>query len=86
MYRLILESLLGLKLEAGRLRFALCMPDDWDGYKVHYRYGKTVYHIAVTRTHAVGAEMSTMVDGVEQSDRAVALIDDHCEHSVEIRI
>ena len=86
MYRLILESLLGLRLEAGKLRFVPCMPDDWNGYNVHYRYGKTVYHIAVTRTHAVGAEMSTMVDGVEQSDRAVALIDDQCEHSVEIRI
>ena len=86
MYRLILESLLGLKLEAGRLRFALCMPDDWDGYTVHYRYGEAVYHIAVTRTHAAGAEMSTLVDGVEQPDRTVTLIDDRREHSVEIRI
>ena len=86
MYRLILESLLGLKREAGKLRFVLCMPDHWDGYKVHYRYGETVYHIAVTRTHAVDAGMSTRVDGVEQSDKAVTLVDDHREHSVEIRI
>ncbi|MBP2672184.1 MAG: glycosyltransferase, partial [candidate division NC10 bacterium] len=29
MYRLIVESLLGLTLDAGRLRFAPCLPADW---------------------------------------------------------
>ncbi|HWI13284.1 MAG TPA: cyclic beta 1-2 glucan synthetase, partial [Burkholderiales bacterium] len=86
MYRLILESLLGVKLEAGKLSLAPCMPGDWEGYKVHYRRGKAVYHIAVTRAQGGKGTLSVTVDGVEQSDLAVTLTDDHREHAVDIRI
>ncbi len=50
MYRLIVESLLGLRLEVDKLRFAPCLPADWKGFKMHYRYRETVYHIAVLQT------------------------------------
>jgi cellobiose phosphorylase len=86
MYRLILESLLGVKLEAGKLRVAPCIPGDWQQYKVHYRFGEAVYHIAVSQTHGGNSGLSVTVDGVEQSDLAVTLIDDHREHEVDIRV
>ena len=38
-YRLIVESLLGLKLEVNRLRITPCFPPDWKSFQVHYRYG-----------------------------------------------
>ncbi len=38
MYRLIVESLLGLKLEADKLHIAPCMPPAWNEYKLTYRY------------------------------------------------
>jgi len=47
MYRLIVESLLGLKLEVDRLHVAPCLPADWWGFTVHYRYRETLYHINV---------------------------------------
>ena len=50
MYRLIVESLLGLRLEVDKLHFAPCLPADWKAFKVHYRYRGTVYHIAVLQT------------------------------------
>ena len=53
MYRLIVESLLGLRLEVDKLRFAPCLPPEWKVFKLHYRYRETVYHIAVTQTVAV---------------------------------
>jgi hypothetical protein len=53
---------------------------------VHYRYRETVYHIAVLQTAAGVDEMSVTVDGVEQPDKAIPLIDDRQEHSVEVRI
>ncbi|HLE19382.1 MAG TPA: glycosyl hydrolase family 65 protein [Syntrophales bacterium] len=46
MYRLIVESLLGLTLTVDRLNFAPHLPVDWEGFTVHYRYRETVYHIA----------------------------------------
>jgi cellobiose phosphorylase len=86
MYRLIVESLLGLRLEANRLLFDPCLPADWKGFKVHYRYRESVYHIEVLQTHDVNGEMRVIVDGVEQQDKDISLIDDHQEHLVEVTI
>ena len=85
MYRLILESLLGLRLEAGTLRLATCLPGGWGSFTVHYRHRETVYHIVVTRPGDDGAAGVT-VDGVEQADGAVSLVDDHKEHTVEVKL
>ncbi|HEV8262551.1 MAG TPA: glycosyl hydrolase family 65 protein, partial [Burkholderiales bacterium] len=86
MYRLIVESLLGLRREGEKLRFAPCLPEDWETFMVHYRYRETVYHIAVLRMRAGDGEASVTVDGVEQHGRAISLVDDHREHSVEVRL
>jgi len=85
MYRLIVESLLGLKLEVDKLRFTPCLPSDWQAFKVHYRYRETVYHITVLQKSG-GSMAGVTVDGVEQHDNAIPLLDDRQEHSVEIRI
>jgi cellobiose phosphorylase len=86
MYRCILESLLGLKLEVDRLRVAPCLPANWKTFTVHYRYRETVYHIVVLRTPAGNGGTGVTVDGVEQHDKAIPLVDDRREHSVEVRI
>ena len=85
MYRLITESLLGMRLETDKLRFAPCLPDEWESFKMHYRYRETVYHIAVLQTNN-DSTVRVIVDGVEQPDKAVPLLDDHREHMVEMRI
>jgi cellobiose phosphorylase len=86
MYRLIVESLLGLRLEVDKLRFAPCLPAHWEGFKVHYRYRETVYHIVVLQTPAASGGMKLTVDGVERNDAAIPLVDDRQEHAVEVRI
>jgi hypothetical protein len=67
-----------------------CLPAHWDGLKIHYRYRETVYHIAVSQTRAGDDEksgvMSVTVDGVEQDDRAIPLVDDHLERSVGVTV
>ena len=86
MYRLIVESLLGLKLEVDRLRFAPCLPADWKGFKVHYRYRETVYHIAILQMLGEKGGTHVTMDGVERQDDAIPLVDDRQEHAVEVRI
>jgi len=86
MYRLIVESLLGLRLEVDKLHFAPCLPEDWEMFKVHYRYRETLYHIAVRQTRGGKSETGVTVDGVEQPDKAIPLVDDCKEHLVEVRI
>jgi len=85
MYRLIVESLLGLRLEADRLHVVPCLPADWEAFKVHYRYRETVYHINVLQTPVGNGEMRVSVDGIEQPDKTIPLVDDHNEHWVEVR-
>ncbi|HVN97113.1 MAG TPA: glucoamylase family protein [Syntrophorhabdaceae bacterium] len=85
MYRLIVESLLGLRLEVDKLHVEPCLPADWEGFTVDYRYRQTVYHIKVTRRPAGGDSASIIVDGVAQEDGTISLIDDHVDHSVEVR-
>jgi cellobiose phosphorylase len=86
MARLILESLLGLGLEVDKLRFTPCLPVDWEGFTMHYRYRETVYHIAVRQTPAGTGETSVIVDGVEQPDKTIPLVDDHQEHWAQVRV
>jgi cellobiose phosphorylase len=86
MYRLIIESLLGLKLQAGLLSLKPCLSEDWPGYKVHYRFGQTYYHINV-RHDAAGSNGDILtLDGLPQADMSVHLKDDHQEHNVEVQI
>jgi cellobiose phosphorylase len=90
MYRLIVESLLGLSLEVDRLHLAPCLPAHWPGFKVHYRYRETVYHIAVaqasTGDDGKSGVTSVKVDGVEQDGLAIKLVDDRREHSVAVAV
>ena len=85
MYRLIVESLLGLRLASDTLRFEPCLPAAWDTFKVRYRYRETSYHITVLQTRD-NSEASVTVDGVEQSGKIISLVDDRREHAVEVRI
>ncbi len=84
MYRLIVESLLGLTLEHASLRFAPVLPREWEGFALDYRYRQTLYRINVRQLPA-GLPSSVSVDGVEQTDGRVPLVDDQVEHAVEIR-
>ena len=43
LYRLIVESLLGLRLESGKLRLHPGLPRAWESFKMHYRYRETFY-------------------------------------------
>jgi len=86
MYRLIVESLLGLRLEVDKLHVAPCLPADWEGFKVHYRYRETVYRIEVQQMHTDKGGAGVSVDGVERPDKAIPLVDDRREHWVEVRI
>jgi cellobiose phosphorylase len=86
MYRLIVESLLGLRLETDKLSFAPCLPADWETFKIHYRYRETIYHITVLQTRTGKGATRVIVDGVERDDQVIPLVDDLQEHSVEVRI
>ncbi len=81
MYRLIIETLLGIHLEVDRLSLTPRIPAAWQEYKIHYRFRDTMYHITVRR--AKDALARVIVDGAEQKDPVILLINDRGEHHVE---
>jgi cellobiose phosphorylase len=85
MYQLIVERLLGVRLDVDKLRLAPCLPADWPSFKLHYRYRDTFYHITVKNNGGHEATRVT-VDGADQPDKAIHLVDDRREHSAEIEI
>ncbi len=91
MYRLIVESLLGLRLEGDTLRLAPCPPEVWEGYVLHYRHRETNWHITVRQQPSgsittADSAMHVSVDGVDQSEPVIALVDDRQEHAVEVTV
>ena len=86
MYRLIVESLLGVRLEVDRLRFAPCLPASMQTFKVDYRYRETMYRITVTQLRGGEGQAGITVDGVEQAGDALHLIDDRVAHLVEVKV
>lgn len=92
MYRLTVETLLGLHLEVDHLRMAPCIPAHWNSYKIHYRYRETFYHITVTRVEAAHTPpmsvsvLSVTVDGNLSPDTNIPLTDDRQHHAVEVSI
>ena len=49
LYRLLVETLLGVHKEGDHLHFRPHLPKAWSSYKLHYRFQQTVYHITFTR-------------------------------------
>ena len=86
MYRLITESLLGLGLEGDRLRIKACLPPDWAGFTLRYRYRETPYRIDIRQGPAGSSETGFILDGIEQSGETIPLVDDRREHRVELSL
>jgi cellobiose phosphorylase len=95
MYRLTVETLLGLQLEVDHLRIAPCIPADWDTYTIHYRYRETVYHITIRQiSDSPGRVPHVKVDGVVVDETGIdqlvrpqariPLVDDQQAHYVEV--
>ncbi len=85
MYRLIVESLLGLHLEVDRLSFTPCLPADWQSFSLSYRYRETTYAITV-RQGGAPYGVRVVVDGVEQHEASIRLVDDRQPHTAEVEI
>ncbi|MEO8207344.1 MAG: cyclic beta 1-2 glucan synthetase, partial [Chthoniobacterales bacterium] len=87
MYRLLIETLLGVNLEGDQLRLTPRMPKSWTMFKIHYRYRQAVYHITTTRLATDSTEKASLfLDGQELSGETVPLRDDGSEHFVEMKV
>jgi cellobiose phosphorylase len=80
MYRLILESLLGITRHGDSLRIEPCLPEGAAPATIRYRHGATTYEIVISR----GAVPRFDLDGVACEARRLPLLDDGLPHRVEV--
>jgi cellobiose phosphorylase len=85
MYRLIIETVIGLQLKANTLTFNPCIPEEWEHFKIHYRFRETVYHLAFVQVQPKG-EITVLLDDTEQQLPQIEMVDDRQEHFAEITI
>ncbi len=85
MYRLIVETLFGLRLEIDKLHLTPSLPKSWSSLRIHYRHHNTFYHISLART-PVGTPAGLFLDGREIEGTTIPLMDDGNEHHVEVLI
>ena len=83
MYRLLTESLLGLRRHGDVLGLAPRIPQDWRDYRIHYRHGQSLYLVTL-RQEGTGAA-TLELDGVAQPGLQFRLLDDGAVHHVEVR-
>ncbi len=84
-YRLLIESLLGIRLEVDKLHFAPVLPNDWQSYKLHYRFRETVFHITIKQVDNPERDLVIILDGVDVGS-ALQLSDDRKEHFVDVTV
>jgi cellobiose phosphorylase len=85
MYRIALESMLGISRHGAALHVAPCIPSAWPGYEVSYRYGGSRYRIAVVNPEGrCGGVVRIEVDGAVLVGEAIPLVDDGREHAVRV--
>jgi cellobiose phosphorylase len=84
MYQLIVEWLLGIRLEEGRLRFFPCIPSQWQSSKIKYTYNNTSYLIQMVYKEHAKDKIEITLDDSKQEDNSIPLINDGKEHFVAI--
>jgi cellobiose phosphorylase len=84
MYRLTLESLLGITLQVDRLFFKPCVPGGWEGYQVHYRYRNTYFQIKFRRCQSHEIKGLIIADQIPQKETSLFLVDDNLDHQIEV--
>jgi cyclic beta-1,2-glucan synthetase len=85
MVRLGTEAILGLQRRGQTLCLNPCIPKDWVGYTITYRYGQATYVIQVDNPDGVNRGVrQILLDGVPAPHGVIPLVDDAKRHQVKV--
>jgi cyclic beta-1,2-glucan synthetase len=85
MYRVGIETILGITLHRGALRIDPCIPRGWKSYEVIYRTSSAEFRISVANPDGVCRGVrSVEIDGVAQPDLRVPLVGVTGTHNVTV--
>ena len=85
MYRVAVESILGLRLLGDRFRVEPTIPNDWPRYELRYRCGGTTYTIVVENPERVSRGVGRVeLDGSELPSGEIPILADGRQHDVRV--
>jgi cyclic beta-1,2-glucan synthetase len=85
MYRLGLDGILGFRKLGDSLYLDPCIPSDWEGFAITYRYKESIYRIHVENPQRVNRGVKqVLVDGQEIEDGRIPLLSGGEQHQVKI--
>ncbi|MFR2533778.1 MAG: GH36-type glycosyl hydrolase domain-containing protein [Clostridia bacterium] len=80
-----IEYILGLRIYKGILSIQPCIAHDWKAYKIHYRYGNSLYHIKVENPNEKTTGIhSFKVNGQEIEEKQIRLQNDGKVYEIEV--
>jgi cyclic beta-1,2-glucan synthetase len=85
MYRIGVESILGVTRHGATLHVAPCIPSSWPRYELGYRHGAGRYRITVENPEGLSGGVARLeLDGVLLPSDAIPLLDDGADHEVRV--
>jgi cyclic beta-1,2-glucan synthetase len=85
MYRVALEGILGLERRGAFFKIDPCIPSSWPGYTLEWRFGGTLYSIAVENgARRCRGVVAVELDGVPAKSAAIPLVDDGGVHRLRV--
>jgi cyclic beta-1,2-glucan synthetase len=84
LFRLMHEVIFGIERQADTMRFRPRVPASWTGFKLHYRYYQTFYHLVFTQDPTHQGPVRLTLDGQPLQDGSLKLSNDRREHAVEV--
>ncbi|MBP6333935.1 MAG: cyclic beta 1-2 glucan synthetase, partial [Bacteroidia bacterium] len=85
MSQLITDSILGIRLTGNKLFIEPCIPEEWESFKIAYRFKSTQYQIQIFQKQEAG-KMKLTLDNIQQQEVFIPLVDDGQEHFAELSI
>jgi len=84
-YICAIKYILGLNIKQGICCIDPCIPHDWDGFEIKYKYGESVYSIKVNNNnHKCKGVDFIKLDGIIIDNKQIRLMDDGMAHEVEV--
>ncbi len=87
LYRIGLETILGIGRRANKLQINPCVSSEWAQFEITYRFGSATYHIVVdNKAKCERGVRAVSLDGHTVSGNEIDLTDDGCTHEVKVEM
>ena len=84
-YRTGIGEILGFNRNGKFMTINPCIPEEWPGYKIEYKFGRTLYRIEVENPQRIQKGIrKVLLDDREIEDNVIPLTDDEKEHHVVV--